>query len=197
MSRRNKIIIGAAIAVAVIVIGLLIWWWLTRVTPSGLTPGLNTNAGLQIPANLPGAAANLPSVPDGPVKQADLEADLKATARIFAERFGSYSNESNYANFDTLADLVTPKLKSELEAQKAGLAAAGNVYRGITTKALAAEITTYDATLGQAEITVVTQRQEAEGSSSNLSVYYQSLNLKLSRNANAWKIDQAVWAARP
>ena len=196
MSKRKKIIIAVIAVIILIIIAVLIWWWLqNRVLPATVAPAANANVGLQIPANLPNRAAVLPSEPAGPVKQADVEADMKSLAMTFSERFGSYSNDGNYVNLDTLRKLSTDKLNLQLNILKAKQTAAATYY-GVTTKALSAQITSYDAGMGRAEVTVYAQRREAQGTTANPTVYYQNLNLQLAKAGDVWLVDFAEWVSR-
>ncbi len=195
MSRKNKIIIALILIIIIIAVALLLWWWF-RVRPERqpVTPAINTNTGLQIPANLPSLTATLPAEPAGLVKQADIEADMKSLAMTFAERFGSFSNDGDYINLDTLTELSTAKEILILNSLKAKYLAAKTEYFGVTTKALSAQITSYDAASGQAEMVVSTQRREAQGTTANPTVYYQDLNLRLLKIEGRWLVDSADWA---
>ena len=92
MSRRKKIIIITIIVIVVLLLIIGLFWWFWQKKPSPMAT--NTNQGLQIPDDVVRPSADLnTNVPPG---QAKLEAELKAIAMTFAERFGSYSNESNF-----------------------------------------------------------------------------------------------------
>jgi hypothetical protein len=196
MSRRNKIIIGVIVAIIIIAAAVLLWWWLSQRPAAVVKPPTNTNQGLQIPANLPTQGVTLPAQPSGPVKQANVEADLKAIASTFAERYGSFSNEENFSNLESLKDLMSPSMLTTVNSMIAANTAGAKVYHGITTKTLSAEILSYDNEAGKAEIEVVTQRQEAQGSTANPVVYYQNIKLQVVKTTDGWKVDSAVWESR-
>lgn len=195
MSRRNKIIIitMAVIVVVLLIIIALLWWLNNRQEPIEV---VNTNEGIQIPVTLPSASAGLTASEESPVKQPDLEADLKAIATTFAERFGSYSNEGNFSNLDALRDIMTIKMKTWADNYKItkGQEITDNpVYYGITTQALSADIIDFDELLGRAGIMVTTQRREARGSTINPRVFYQNIKLQLVKTGEGWKVDIAEW----
>lgn len=199
MDKRKKIIIGIISAVILVLIILIIWLLWKR--PGGIfnPPVTNTNVGLQIPAGLPSSSAPIPKEPLGPVKDAKIEANMKAIASTFAERWGSYSNEGNFSNVETMGNLITIKMRAYLNSLKVQPNTASStqqVYYGITTKALSVVIKDYDETIGQANVVVTTQRQEAKVNTVNLSTYYQDLNIKLVKSNNIWQVDFAEWGAR-
>jgi len=195
MNRRTKIIIIAVIVIVVLLLIIGIFWWFKnrQVQPNIL---VNTNQGIQIPTTLPQASAGLNTAEPSLVEEPQLEANLKAIAFTFTERFGSYSNEGNFSNLDSISDLMTVRMKAWMENYKASqkaLISADQAYFGVTTKALSAEITEFDENIGRAEILVSTQRQEAKRSTINPRIYYQVLKLSLAKTGEGWKIDAAEW----
>lgn len=196
MSRQNKIII--AIAAAVIILGLLfglIWWLANRPTLPQEQTETNTSI-IQIPGGLPEIGTSITDVTEPLVGEKSLESSLKATAVIFAERFGSYSNEGDFSNLDSLSDLMTVRMKNWTESYKASQRVANtdnSVYYGVTTQAITVDIVEFDENLGRAEIVVKTQRQIAKGSTINPKASYQDLNLDLVNTGDGWKVDSATW----
>ncbi|MBI3290861.1 hypothetical protein HYZ76_01105 [Candidatus Falkowbacteria bacterium] len=192
MSRRNIIIVSLALAVLILALLILFFWWLFGRTAEA-EPAVNE--GIQIPGILPSAGTPLPDPNDSVVGEPALEADLKAIAVTFAERFGSYSNQGGtFANLDDLSDLMTVKMKVWTESYKLEQSEdESGVYYGVTTKALTAEITSFEEDLGRAEIVVNTQRSEALVNTINPRVNYQNLVLQLVNTDNGWKVDSAAW----
>ncbi len=194
MSKRFKIIIAVVVFIIAVVVFIL-WWWLSRFgeSPAPILTN-NTPPGLEVPAILPASSGGLPRTGELAGEEPDLQTTLKAIAFTFAERFGSYSNEVYFSNFDDLADLMTAKMKIWVQNYKTTQQAADNSeYYGISTKAVAAEITEFDEALRRAEVAVNTQRQESRISSSNPRVFYQKLKLSIVEVDGAWKIDEAEW----
>ena len=194
MTKRNKIIIisGAGILV-IILIAFLIWLWLgPKSITSVFSPKEET--GLQIPANLPSASSALPDTSASLIKEPKVEANIKAIAVTFAERYGSFSNQSNYANLDSLKDIASRKMINYLESVK--VLPEDNEYLGITTQALITQVLVFNDSTGRAEVKVTTKRQESSGSTINPQEYYQDLNLKLVKEDGFWKIDQADWSLK-
>ncbi|HDQ22493.1 MAG TPA: hypothetical protein ENN28_00785 [Candidatus Uhrbacteria bacterium] len=148
--------------------------------------------------------------PDGAVL-ADLTADaeregtqelspsinLLFVAQAFAERFGSYSNQGDYANFGDLKIFMTDSLDNwvqqtyidELKKKNPDF----NIYYALETKAISTEVLSLDESVGRAEIMVKTQRQEFDNDLVNPRVFYQDILLKMVKQNNEWKVDGAFW----
>ncbi|HLD27382.1 MAG TPA: hypothetical protein VJB39_00845 [Patescibacteria group bacterium] len=114
-----------------------------------------------------------------------------ATARIFAERYGSYSSDSNFVNLDELEPLASAQLMAELERLKAAADFSQGFY-GVSSKALKVEATILDEAVGAAEIKVNLQREETRQNSQPF-VYYQDIILSLIRSGDAWLVNRAEW----
>ena len=124
------------------------------------------------------------------------QADLKQLSIAFAERFGSYSNQSDYGNIRDLKIFMTEDMQkwadnyiSESRAEKSQT----SVYEGVITKAITAEIRQFDEISGLAEISVKTQRKQATVTTDNTSTYYQDIIIKFVREREEWKVDSAEW----
>lgn len=190
MSRRNIIII-TVVAITLVLIIALVWWlfFLKKPQPSPTNP-----SAIEVPVTLPQASSGLTNENQSPVSEPELESSLKAIASTFAERFGSYSNQSNFSNLAALRDLMTVRMKAWADSYQASQLAADNaVYYGVTTQALSAQITAFEESLGQAEIVVTTRKEEAKGSTINPRVSYQDLKLQLVKTGEGWKVDSAEW----
>ncbi|NUM25549.1 MAG: hypothetical protein HUU49_02885 [Candidatus Buchananbacteria bacterium] len=196
MTRRKKIIIGVITVVIIGVIAAFLWWWFTRANLNNpVNQNVNQNPSeIQVPATLPTASAGLPDTTGVPEEQKDSQAELKAIAFTFAERFGSYSNEVYFSNLDDSADLMTAKMKAWVENFKLSQRQADNSeYYGVTTKAIAAEISEFDQDFNRAEVIVSTQRSESIVSTDNPRAFYQKLKLSMTQVDGAWKVDAAEW----
>lgn len=188
MSKRTKIMVAVTIVTLVLVLGLLWWFW-----GRGPATPTNVNQSTTEPERLPVEVINKPP---SPVKAPDVEASLKATASTFTERFGSFSNQGSFENLEDVRPLLTVKMRGtvdQLIANQRSTAAADSPYYGITTQALVVTITSYDESLGRADVTVNTQRAESKGTTVNPRVFYQKINLKLVKTGDVWKVDEAVW----
>lgn len=127
------------------------------------------------------------------------ETDLEKRAKAFAERFGSYSNQSNYSNFSDLEIFMTKSFidwsKSYVEQLREN-APSYEVYYGISTRALTTELISFDEATGQAEINVLTERSESSANNGDLEPYQQKILLKFNKISNDWLVDAAYWEKR-
>ncbi len=122
--------------------------------------------------------------------------DIRKMALPFVERFGSYSNQSNYSNFEDLKMFMSDKMKSWSDDNVAELkktAGDAKIYHGITTIAVSAVVKKFDDKAGEAEILVSTQRRESGADSANTNVYTQNIILDFVKIKNEWKVDAAYW----
>lgn len=121
--------------------------------------------------------------------------DLRMKAKSFAERFGSYTNQSNYDNFNDLKIFMTSKMISWVDDYIAGLKKTEtdqNGYYGMTTAAVSGTVKKFSDTAGTAEISVTTQRREVTGSAEP-KVFSQDILITYKKTGTDWKVDSAVW----
>ena len=138
--------------------------------------------------------------PVSPLKRTEVKPDdLARMAAAFAERFGSFSNQSDYGNLRDLQIFMTDGLKTwaqnyinEARLKKADT----SIYYGIVTKAVLSEVRQFDGDLGQAEILVKTQRRESAGVTGNSSTFYQDIIIKYRREGKVWQVDGVYWQDR-
>lgn len=131
---------------------------------------------------------------DTPLGQLDIE----RMAKSFAERFGSFSNQSNYTNITDLRMFMSEKMKKWADAYMAKNQkdnTADQVYYGLTSKALSADTTLFDDAKGAATVIVETRRREAMGTSNNSSnLYNQKITITFVKENQIWKVDSAIWS---
>lgn len=191
------IIIGLIILIAIIYLGFF----------KNSTPAINNTPVITSPAsgNLPVDTGTTTEavrayVPDlNPSKEAPHKVnatDVSKIAMAFAERFGSYSNQSSYGNFTDLKIFMTANMKDWADKYVADLKAKATnqaVYYGITTNALTSEVKNYDEAGGNAQIIVSTKRQENTDTTSANPAYVQKLVLDFKKINNEWLVDRAYW----
>lgn len=129
-----------------------------------------------------------------PVHQTNAE-DIAKLASAVAERLGSFSNQSDYSNFADLNIFMTESMrtwaKDYVEKTKASNPYNGSYY-GMTTKAVATEVKSFNEETGQAEVIISTQRRETkiDGGENN---FQQDLRLVFVKENNQWLVDGAYW----
>ncbi len=125
--------------------------------------------------------------------------DLAKRAKAFVERFGSYSNQSNYGNFSDLEIFMTKSFTDwsvSYVKQLRENAPGYETYYGISTRALTTEVVSFDERLGRAEVNVLTERSESSLEGGNLDPYRQSILLRFLKVGNDWLVDAAYWEKR-
>lgn len=126
--------------------------------------------------------------------------DLMRIASSFAERFGSYSNQSNFSNIEDLKIYMTSEMNSwsdEYILKQRGVVSNSQDYFGITTKAIDSEVVEYDEGLGNAKIKVICRRREAQSTITDSGeVYSQNVIIIMRKEYATWKVDSAFWEER-
>jgi len=125
------------------------------------------------------------------------QSSLERMARSFTERFGSFSNQSNFTNITDLKMVMSSDMQnwanSYIEKNKKSNVAS-DVYYGLTTKALSTNVKNFDDERGEATILVETRRRETIGSTSNASkLFNQTILVTFVKENRAWRVDSAYW----
>ncbi|MDO8667771.1 MAG: hypothetical protein Q7K35_01580 [bacterium] len=198
----NKKIWGIIIVIIgfLILAGIIYFFFFYK--PAAPKPAVNQPATRENQAAItpkPAESTNQPAAiqPLSPLKRPEITADdLAIMAASFAERFGSFSNQSDYGNLRDLQVFMTENLKSWSEdyIETARLKKADTlIYYGVVTKAVSSEIKKFESDLGQAEILVKTQRRELAGAAANSSTFYQDITVKYLREGTIWRVDGVYW----
>lgn len=127
------------------------------------------------------------------------EEDLKKMAALFAERFGSYSNQSNFSNIEDLKTFMSVRMTTWADSyiaqqRKGNREKAVVIYYGITTKSILSVSKKIDDEGGVAEILVKTRRRESTMSANNSSKSFnQDISITFVKEGGNWKVDTAYW----
>ena len=152
------------------------------------TEEANQNVNQEPPAEQPDSGKGYEVI--APVVQfSPEEQDLMAVARNFAERFGSYSSDSNFNNLEEVKAVSTVKLIGELQ-DIIDTAEVQPGFYGVSSWAMKVEI--LESAVGSAQVEVNLQRRETKEGQAEF-VYYQKLLLSLIRSGSAWLVDGAEW----
>lgn len=193
MTTRVKIFFFGGI-ILLFVIGLILTLVNRR---SNIPTNTIANESINVPVNesLPSGQTIINAVPEKKVTTEDIkvatgETVVKNLTKNFVERFGSYSLESNFSNFDEIEDLVTPTVASWLKTYPQDLRKklpAG--FTGVTTLALSQKVESLTDT--EASLSVSTQREETVNGATR--VYYQDMKVNLVFTNGQWLVDGAYW----
>jgi len=113
----------------------------------------------------------------------------KQTARIFIERYGSYSTDNKQQNIKEVKSLVSASLWQELSAKIGSGSASGGDFLGVTTKVIAIRFAKWDAT--SATINVSTVRTETKNNSTKNT--QQDAVVYVEKNNNNWMVSKFDW----
>lgn len=152
----------------------------------------STGSGKANPQDSPGANIDFTEEEIAPEKIA--QSTAARIAASFAERFGSFSNQSGYENMSDLELVMTDSMKtwvrqySESSKKAAGL----EEYSGMTTKALNTSIKSEEEGK-KLVVTVKTKRMETSAKSKEPKTYLQDMDVTMVMPAKEWKVDKAEW----
>lgn len=205
-SDRKKIGILIMIVALIIIIAIIYFVFLRK--PAATVPGGNqpeSNSAVSLPQS--GQAGTTTPGDKKPDAVYNIAAetprkingdDLGQISMSFAERFGSFSNQSNYGNFTDLSIMMTDSMKNWAEKNVENLRAkaTSSAYYGIKTTALTYEVKSFDNNAGTAEITVTTQRQESGENAGGAASYIQGIDLSLAKVNGEWLFDKAYWQTK-
>jgi hypothetical protein len=185
MSRRSKVLIGiTAVVLIVMVVVLYLLWKGKRGEPTQPAEVIVSSQGA---ASTPGGE----TVPLSTITYTPF-ATAEATARSFAERWGSFSTESDYQNVQDLYSVMTPTMRTWADKYVSDQRAkpASSEFFGVTTRAMKAEI--IENKNNAVRIQVTTQRIETKSNAPSKS-YYQTMELSLVKNGDGYLVDGAWW----
>lgn len=111
---------------------------------------------------------------------------LKQLARIFVERFGSYSNQNDNQHIADVLPLATARMQAYLESQTLD---AERVYAGVTTKVVASRITEKSGNTAMVAVDVQRIIRENGGERTE----YVSGKVVLKNVNDEWKVDGLFW----
>jgi hypothetical protein len=207
MSRRQKIIIAIVVLLLLL---LLVFLFLSRgqqvVGPPGLDaqPELKSEPGTGLQVEPTDTGRESVPLETGetieevtPPPEPDDRTNVLRIASAFAERFGSFSNQSDFENILDLKVFMTSSMADWADsyvedARESGAASSGE-YFGVTTRSVTTELLDFNETSGTAKVQVNTQRSERRGAAVVPSIRYQTVDIEFRREGDIWKVDSAVW----
>ncbi len=215
MSRRQKILLVVAILFVLAALIMLLLPYLqapeTVNAPEINEPTLNRpiggliggeTGGTNAPVNVVGTPAEnvpTPAEPTAPTPGLpDERTNVTRVAMAFTERFGSFSNTSDFSNILDQEPIMTSKMIAWAEKYVADQRASTPVsaeYFGTTTRSLSATLSLYDDLRGFATVNIMTQRRETM-TTGVTSTYLQPITVEMRKTGGLWKVDSATWGTR-
>ncbi|MBI4090035.1 MAG: hypothetical protein HY421_01405 [Candidatus Kerfeldbacteria bacterium] len=130
-----------------------------------------------------------PDVPTNPAPDPTTD-QLLATARLFAERYGTTSSEAPVAHLESVLSVCSSALAQTFQRQISQPPAP--TATRITSRALTFAVRSQDERAGRADVMVTLRREEQAGTEPT-KTYNQELNLQFVRQGDAWKVNAATW----
>lgn len=189
MTRRKRLtVFGLLILLLVLV--LLLLWRLLRPTPEAVPtePDLSLKPDEILTDTSTLAEQQLKEEQDTRTQAAG----ATTVAKMFVERYGSYSNEAEFQNLRDVLPLMTDTFAEKTRVFIEG-AEVPETFYGVTTRVLIVQVERMDEAAGKATFKINTQQERSEGSAQNVSVNYQEIRVELNREAGVWKVSSAVW----
>ena len=118
------------------------------------------------------------------------EVEVESLARLFVERMGSYSTQSDFQNIDDVRKFMTPRVlqwAEELKEKEVDI----SVYQAVETRVLTVELLEW-APDSSAVIKTSTQRQE-QSDAGITRIYYQDAEVHLVYRNGGWLVDGIYW----
>ena len=188
MTSKKKILVIVAALLFIVLLFLLIWFLLKQ-QPIPETIVVVEELIVQTDEPRRSEPEDVKKIPEAePVQPSGLE----SLGKTFAERYGSYSNQSDFANLYDVLDLMSVSLRAETENFLEN-AVNSDDYYGVTTRVLSIKVLSLDEAAGQADLEISTQREESKGGPELSEIKYQILQLGCVKEGEVWKIQSARW----
>ena len=186
MSRRSKVI---TIFVLLIIAILLLLFFLFRARPQVAPEVITTES--ETEEEVP--SLFVPPPPPQIKREERLSAaPLQSVAKTFIERYGSFSNEAEYANLRDILPLMTSDFAAETQRIIEAASPSEGFY-AVTTRVITVSVDELDEDAGSARMTLTTQREEAIDGPQNISVKFQTMVLTFRKEQGEWKVASAEW----
>jgi len=133
-------------------------------------------------------------IPEGlPAKTATpLEAEKNGAtqlAKVFVERYGTYSTDNNFQNILEVETLVTRSLWSKISAPMSAAKTTTQSFVGMTTKVISTELVSWSDNKAVVELKM-TRTEEKNGV---VSTRYQNATVDMVKVNSSWLVDKLVW----
>src|SRR3989338_3445329 len=186
MTLRQRIFIAIGL-IAGLILAIVLYVYVLRGRASELATvaPTSTQATAQAPVAAQPAQLPVPRLPELSDEERE-EMYVKQTARIFVERFGSYSNQNNNRHIDGVLSLSTPTMQAWLETQRLPQ---GETYYCVTTAVIASRIESRTATSAAVHVDV----QQAITENGDERVEQKSGRVELEKIGEQWLVDGFFW----
>lgn len=187
LTLRQRVFIIIGLISGLIIAFLLIYYLVfqkpaNEQTPSGVIPSEEINFNISGQSGS-GSTTVTPVVENKPV---DMSIYAKQVAKIFVERFATYSNQNNNQNIDDVLSMSTPVMARWLETQRKDFV---SEYIGVNTVVVASRVLNGDESKATVEVDV----QQENMTNNGVQVQQKTGRVDLVMENNDWKIDGFYW----
>ncbi len=191
MSLRARIFIIVSIAVFLI-LGISIFLVVNKNKTAPTTEGGKTSAGQSGSLPLPVPASIATPIPEGlPAKiVTPLEAEkngVQQLAKVFVERYGTYSSDNNFQNIKDVQALATKSLWSKISVKMT--ASGAGSFSGMTTKVIGTDLVSWSDSKASVELKTV-RTEEKNG---KITTYYQNADVEMAKQDGEWLANKLIW----
>ena len=116
------------------------------------------------------------------------QAGVTQLARVFTERYGTYSTQNDSQNIKEVESLCTRALWSKISA-RIGASADNQNFVGVTTRVITTDLVSWNGSTATIEL----RTMRTEEKSGNVTNKYQNAEAKLIKSGENWLVDQFVW----
>jgi hypothetical protein len=123
------------------------------------------------------------------------EAELEDFVARFIERWGTYSNQSDFSSLKSLDSQMSSKMRNFIDSYTDQIKQDypyQNGYYGITTRSVAVDLGNFNSGLSFTEASIGTRRTETMGSAES-STFNQDVTVDLIKINNEWLVDGVFW----
>ena len=114
---------------------------------------------------------------------------VRQFARVFVERYGTYSSDNSFQNIRDVETMVTPNLLAFITRSASTSTVKTQSFVGVTAKVVTAEISEWSET--QATVKFQTIKMETRGTQTTTT--QPSGTVKLVKSGNQWFVDGIYW----
>lgn len=186
LTLRQRIFVGSGIVIGLVLVFVLVSYIRNRPdkeeTPTD-TARVETRDVAPSPA---------PQVrpPVEPIVYPPGEQVIRQTARMFVERFASFSNQNDNAHIEDAKALATPRMQKWLETQQVALS---REYSGMTTQVLAMELGDTSGVVARVEVSTQQDISKLENGLVSSKMQQRKGRVELIKVGNDWKVDGFFW----
>lgn len=197
MSLRARLfIIVSLVAIVILAVSLILWNNARQKRLAG--GGSSTSTSVNDTSSFKVIDANNFDVPSNPstsvvgdeqiilTPEQRVDQNIEQFAKIFVERYGTYSSDNNFQNIKEVQDMVTPALWALIKPTDVKRSGG---FVGVTTQAITSELVKKSTT----EVTVKVRTMRIEEKNSKVSNLQQSGVVTLIKNGSGWLVDKIVW----